>query len=423
MFIRLVIIAVIGVIFWQVIHSSTTLSIKSQNSTTRKVPLMNISYETSTALSYLNTIRSHMGMQRLEKNEQLSQAAKAHANYMVQNQEQSHYEVAGHPGFTGEKPVDRAMKFGYLSLQVSENISTAHHEAHESIDGLFSAIYHRFGFLSTSIDEIGVGVVQDPNDSDKSAFTYVMGNHALNTLCHEKSFTGYGKYFHSCKDNTHRVKENVFLDSISLCQQNNPDIIVYPYDKQQNVPPVFYDETPDPLPNYEVSGFPISIIFNSYYYKDVTLLDFTLSDTQNKHISVKTMDKSSDPHHIFTKYQFAIFPLKRLAYNETYHAEITYKTQGKIEKKRWSFSTIKIEEKYIQIEKTYETLTLKAQEGYVLYFPPVDAHDLLGNLQFPEGVAITFLDHNTIRLTVISDDIDHFVLDTGKKQVEITVTK
>ncbi len=61
------------------------------------------------------------------------------------------------------------------------------------MDGLFSAIYHRFAFLSPGIDEIGVGVTQNEQDSDKSAFVYVMGNSELNRLCSFKSFKGAGK--------------------------------------------------------------------------------------------------------------------------------------------------------------------------------------------------------------------------------------
>ena len=36
----------------------------------------------------------------------------------------------------------------------------------------------------------------------------------------------------------------------------------------KNTPTVFYEEHPDPLPGIGVSGYPISISFNPYYFKN-----------------------------------------------------------------------------------------------------------------------------------------------------------
>lgn len=122
---------------------------------------IDLNYEKSEALHLLNEIRESMGMNTLVHNDYLALAAQAHASYLVRNDVTSHNEIPGLLGFTGRTPADRALKAGYLSTQVSENLSTKNRDSQSSIDGLFSAIYHRFGFLDVGIDEIGVGAMQD----------------------------------------------------------------------------------------------------------------------------------------------------------------------------------------------------------------------------------------------------------------------
>lgn len=389
--------------------------------TQRQALPMDVGYETIEAQSYLNAIRSKMNMLTLASNENLKSAAKAHARYLVSNDESSHYEVAGHSNYVAEKPFERAFKFGYNSGQVSENLSTSHHSARESVDGLFSAIYHRFGFLSTTINEMGVGISQDNVKSNKSAFVFLMGNGDLNGLCSGKSYTGKGSYWKSCKDTSHHIKEKDFLEAVNYGKQNNPSLIVYPYPEQDEVPPAFYSEVPDPLPSYDVSGFPVSVEFNDYYYKDITLLSFTLYDIRANIVDVHLMDKANDPHQRFTKNQFAIFPLKRLAYNARYKAEVVYRVNDKTEKYSWYFYTKRITEIFHTVEKLYDKLTIVPNKSYVIYFRPVDAHDVMTDITFPEEVDVQFLDNNTIKLTLMSDELDEFVINTGTKKLRIIV--
>jgi len=404
-----------------------TFELSKQEVTVRKAPLMDINFAKTEALSYLNDLRSGAGMEKLAINDNLNAAARAHAKYMLINNESGHYEIEGHSGFTGELPVDRALKTGYLSMQVSENVSASSRNADESIDGLFSAIYHRFGFLSTTMNEIGLGIVQDKYNTDKTAFTYLMGNSDLNRLCTMKSFTKVGGYYKGCKDKEHRQKKEDVDRALDYAKQTSPDIIIYPYDEQRAVPPVFYAEEPDPLPDYDVSGFPISVEFNDYFYKDVTLLSFTLSDNDGHSIPVLSMDKKSDINQHLTKYQYAIFPLKRLEYNSKYYAKIEYKIKNEVKEKTWGFYTTRIQDEFYKMDKLYDELTISPNRRYVIYFPPVDAHDLLKDLQFPSGVDIQFLDHNTIRLSLMSEamskDIEEFVLDTGTRKLKVIVKR
>ncbi len=419
MLMKLFIALLVVLAAWQIIDPDFRLSDKEV--VVRKALPMDVSYESIDALSYLNSIRSKMNMLPFAKNSQLTDAAKAHAKYLSSNNENTHEEIPGHRNFLAEKPVERAFKMGYNSAQVSENLSTHHQSGRKAVDGLFSAIYHRFGFLNTTLNEIGVGVSQDEFDPDRSAFVFLMGNSDLNALCSGKGFQGGGTYWKGCRDASVRIREKDYLQAIQYGKQNNPDLIVYPYDEQREVPPAFYSEVPDPLPRHDVSGFPVSIAFNDYYYKDVSLLSFTLSDYHSNVIDVLLMDNANDPHQRFTKNQFAIFPLQRLEYNMKYRAEVMYTVKDKIKKHTWHFYTKRITEEFHTVDKLYDTLTIVPHQSYVIYFRPVDEHDLLTNLQFPEEVDIQFLDHNTIKLTLMSNEIDAFILNAGSKQLRITV--
>ena len=388
----------------------------------RTHPAMDQAYEKSEALTLVNEIREKIGMNTLDLNEQLAQAAQAHAAYLVRNHVSTHDEIPGFPGFTGVHPVDRAFHAGYLSSQVTENLSTQHQDAKSSVDGLFSAIYHRFGFLDVGIDEMGVGVAQDISHTKNSAFVYDMGNSALNALCGEPSFTGYGKYMYRvCKDPEHRIEARRFKKAQSSSKWLNPKIVFYPYDGQEDVPPAFYSEIPDPLPDFEVSGFPVSVTFNDHFFHEVKLRSFRLYDANGREIAYKRLlTHKSDPNRRLSQYEFAFFPLKRLAYDTRYRARITYEDKGMEVEKSWSFHTRKPLEKLIRITEKETTVTLERGKGYWVYFVPLDGHDILGNILFPEDIDITFVDNNTLRIVPFEKSRD-FTIRSGKRILHVNL--
>jgi len=408
-----------NVIAWSLFGLGTQTTEKQVE--VRTVLPMDIEYEKVIARSHLNSIREAMGLNTLVQNDLLNVAAQAHSDYLVANEESSHYEVAGHKKFVGVQPVDRTLYANYDSMQVSENLSTHTYNAQDSIDGLFSAIYHRFGFLSQSIDEIGVGTAQDKSKTSNSAFVYVMGNSHLERLCHEKNFSGTGKYYYKiCKNETHRISEKAFKQAQVSNKRYNPEIIVYPYDGQTDVPPVFYDESPDPLPLYDVSGFPVSIEFNDYYFKKVELLSFKLFDNADNEVKeLLLMDKNNDPHERFTDKQFTLFPLKRLSYNAQYRAEVSYRVKNKVQTLSWAFITHKPTEELHTIETKNATVHLSKGKSHILYIVPQNAHDMLKNIQFPTGADIIFLDHNTLKLTVMDEDLDDFKIKSKDRVIHV----
>jgi hypothetical protein len=416
-----VVVLFVSMLFWQFIEYQANASLGEV--VERKALPMDVLYETMEARTYLNSIRKLMKMQRLAENKQLKSAAQAHADYLVLNDESAHEEIMAHKNFTGITPVERAFHAGYASSQLSENLSTKNHNARTSVDGLLSAIYHRFGFLNPSIDQIGVGVTQDMKDIDKSAFVYLMGNSELNQLCTGSSFSGSGKYIYKvCKESDHRIQEREFYRSLQYSKQNNPKIILYPYDGEEEVPPAFYSEIPDPLPDHEVSGFPISVEFNDYFFKNVTLHSFRLYVEGGEEVGdIRLMDKHSDPHQKFTANQYALFPLQRLEYNQEYRAEISYTSKGKKETLIWYFHTRKPTEEFHLITQKEETISIDHGKSHIVYFRPHDPHDIIKNIQFPVDIDITFLDNNTIKLTLMSDEIDEFDITSDTRRLHIEV--
>ena len=389
-----------------------------------KAPPLDISYEKTMALEYLNTLRQKAGMVPYVPSAILEKAADAHAHYLIANHAQGHYESPSHKGFSGKTPTDRALASGYSVGMITENVSVNVFDYKASIDGLFSAIYHRFGFLDFQSDEIGIGITQNPKDTNQNAYVYDMGIYELNRLCNTKSYNGEGKYVYKvCKDPSHRIAKSAFHEALQIRKSLSKKIVVYPYDNQKDIPPAFYAESPDPLPDYDVSGFPVSIQFNDYYFKHARIKSFQLFDDKGKKITGRIVTSANDLNALFTENQFALFPLKRLGYNQRYKVVVTYRADGKNGTMIWHFQTRKLKKPFFVIHKRETHIIIRPHTTYQLYFVPENEHDLLADLIFPADATVKFLDQNTIQLRLDSDNMNDFQLKSGKRVVKIKVTK
>jgi len=323
-----------GVISWK-------LFLKEQNVKRRLYKVLSIDSEQN-AYNYLNILRQKCGMTTLKYNDILAKSAKNHAKYLVDNNlAPGHYEDPGFLGFTGEWPLDRAIYAGYLSRKVSENLSAGDEDSNGSIDGLFSAIYHRFGFLDFSIDEVGVGAYENDNYYYKAIFVYNMGNSLLNSLC-SQDFTINGAYYYNvCSDMNKNIPKENYDNAITSIEKQNPEVVFWPPKDYNDTPPVFYEESPDPLPDYSVSGYPISIQFNPYYYnpEDIEFLSFELQDSDGNLIDTIYMDKNSDPNDHFPDMAYAIFPKQRLDWNKKYYVKARFYINNDEKVFNWSFKT------------------------------------------------------------------------------------
>ncbi len=371
-------------------------------------------------MNYLNEIREATGLVGFNSSDILEKSAENHARYLIDNDVASHYEEAGKPDFTGVSIGDRTDAAGYQSYYVSENLSCGSRDYKESIDGLFAAIYHRFGFLDFKINEIGIGVNQNSSEKEKTSFVYNMGNSKLNRLCNGNSFSGYGRYITgACIDKAFKIEEESFSDASSI---NSTNIVIYPYDGQVDVPPAFFEETPDPLPEYDVSGFPISISFNEEHFNRLKVTSFKLFDSQNKEVTNTLLyDHKSDIHHKFKKFEFALFPLERLEWNSEYRVKVEYIANGAKKEKEWHFKTRTFEAKLHTVTAQNHTFKVQKNVSEIFYFKPLSKTDVLGNIEYPQSVDVTIIDNNTIRFTASDDAPNEVKLNFGKHKLLLRV--
>ncbi len=122
------------------------------------------------------------------------------------------------------------------------------------------------------------------------------------------------------------------------------DYVIWP-PKEYAAPTRFTGEFPDPLPDIEVSGYPISIHFNPYTTEDVSVHHFSLY--RHDHATgdwvpvnkVRRLDHRTDPNHMLTPSQFAWFPLEPLRAQTEYRVKMDVFYNEMTEKIEWTFVT------------------------------------------------------------------------------------
>jgi len=376
--------------------------------TIKDVPKIDIKTEEKSALEYLNTLRVGAGLIPFHSHPQLNIAAKNHANYLTNHLTFGHKEEAKAKDFTGEFASSRVVHVGYTSPQVIENVSANNPNYKESIDGLFAAIYHRLAFLDFRADTIGIGISQNPYRKEHTAFVYDMSSKGL-----EKLYTN--------RTNVNDKNLNMVLNNT---KKLNKEMIIYPFDGQTEVPPAFFDELPDPLPNHRVSGFPISISFNSFYHKEAKLLTFKLYNSEGEEVKESIIfDKKTDPNRRLEKLDFVLFPLKRLAWNSQYHLKFSAMVDNKLVKKEWSFTTQTFKIPLHIVKSNNELYTMKERESHIFYFPPSSKIDLLHDIAYPANIDLAFIDKNTIKLTALSQKKEMQKITIGRHQIILEIEK
>lgn len=372
-------------------------------------------------LAYLNSIRAHAGLITLKSNNALEKAAASHARYLVHNQSSGHYETKGKDSYTGNTPTQRIIKAGYPSTFVMENISVNTPGEAEAIDNLFSAIYHRFVFLNFDKDEIGIGFDSTSQKrSIKSAYVYNLGSSYVSKLC-QRSFTmTHGVYYMKdiCRQSSKVIPMALVAEEKEAVQRKNREIILYPYAGQTNIWPAFYNESPDPLPGYKVSGFPLSVQFNPSYYQSVRLHSFRLYEEGREIKEVKILQHSNDHNHLLTKLEFVLMPLKRLEFGKKYTAVFEGAADGYTVQKRWSFSTVKPKETLYRITGVNTDLSVRSGATAVLYFVPNSKEDIIHSYRSRGSIKVSFLDQNTLKITFPKRPSSGRVsLEVGQKKV------
>jgi len=365
----------------------------------------------SNAYLILNNIRHQAGLEPFRKNSTLEKAAENHASYLSLNNIASHFERRNRAGFTGKKPEDRALYTGYESKAVTENFSLGQQDASESIAGLMSAIYHRFGFLDITKDEVGIGIIKGKSGSN---YVYNMGNDRLNRYCKSSVYAAEGQFYADVCKHNEKVSAKIYDGIESEIQEQNPPLIVWPPRNAEKVPVVFYEEIPDPLPDLAVSGYPISIQLNPHYYRRVKILRFKLFDRQSgaEIIPVRLLTRKLDPNRLLTTHQFALFPINRLEWNQWYRAEVLFKANGKQMFYKWRFKTKDLAVPTFRIEAKNERLLLKAHQTYAVHIPPRRHLPVIRHLRWEAtsktNNRIVWEDKNTIMVTLTGRRCEEF---------------
>ena len=327
----------------------------------------------SDAVSYLNEYRRGSGLSGLRQNQILSQAAKNHADYSAQNEYMGHDETAGRAKFSGTDPVSRAIAAGYKSRHILENIAYKN-DFKEAVDGLFSAIYHRFAFLNLSVDEVGYALAS----KDKfNAFVFEMGNSRLNAFCARgASDTGAGRFYTNvCADKNLKIKDAKFDNFTG----SSKPFVKFP--GSTAVTPYFSGEIPDPFPECKITANPVSIEFNANA-GEIKFKDFEIFKDGKKLQNLHVITSKNDVNSKFSKGQFAAFAREVFDFGAQYEAVFSYEQANaqnagaQLKQIKWSFKTKTPQNPYFDA-RDGDVLGVDAGKTYEIFFRPKDCNDLM----------------------------------------------
>jgi hypothetical protein len=166
---------------------------------------------------------------------------------------------------------------------------------------------------------------------------------------------------------------------------------------------VFFEESPDPLPDCSVSGYPICIQFNENKIdkNSFQLVDFKLYDSENNEINSLLLTSSNDPNEHFSDFEFALMPLERLNWGEEYSVKVVYEENGETYNINWSFITRMPGYPYITVKENDATVNIQSNKEYAVYLKPSDCNDTFSGYQYSyqsniQDINIAFIDSNTI---------------------------
>lgn len=271
-----------------------------------QAPPVAVSSTTATdTFNAINLRRQQAGLPALARNALLDLAAQAHSDYQRQNGVITHAEQPGKPGFTGAGPVDRLAAAGYRFTQPAWAygevlVATGNPIGASVVDALLVAIYHRFILLEPRFKEMGAGSASVPD-----GYTYV----------------------------------TVDLAADGLGPALAPGTVtLYPIPGQQQVPTIFFsdNEEPDPVPNLNAVGYPISV--QAGLATPLTVDSFTIQPHGGAPLAVKLLTHAQDAE--TPDGAAAIVPLTVLQAATTYDVQFSGSAGGQAVSRTWSFTTM-----------------------------------------------------------------------------------
>jgi uncharacterized protein YkwD len=254
--------------------------------------------------NWINYRRTQLGVPTVTENALINNAAQGHSEYLRTNNVMSHDQVAGRPGFTGATLGERLNAAGYTlgsnGYAYGEVISgTSNSSGFFMAEELVTAIYHRFVMFEPKFREIGTGAATASN-----GYNYFTADLATRG--------GFGP----------GIAANA--------------IVVWPFNGQTQVTPNFMSnsEQPDPVPDRNEVGYPISVHAN--IDAPVTVQTFTVRPRGGANLQVLAVSPSGSATQ---RTAAAIIPLAPLRAATTYDVSFAGTVNGAPVSRDWSFTT------------------------------------------------------------------------------------
>jgi len=255
--------------------------------------------------AWFNYRRSQIGLSVLARNARIDTAAVGHSNYLRLNNTVSHSQTQGSQGYTGAQLSDRFAAAGYTLAQpyaYGEVISAASERSgFYHAEELIAAIYHRFVIFEPVFKEMGAGAA-----TGNGNYTYFTADLA--------AVNGYGAGL------------------------GRGRIANYPATDQTGVPVNFFsdNESPDPVPNQNEVGYPISV--HADISAQLRVTSFTVRQRgAGSDLNVRLLARASDPETPVSA--AAIIPLARLSANTVFDVSFTGTVDSVAVSRNWSFTT------------------------------------------------------------------------------------
>jgi uncharacterized protein YkwD len=255
--------------------------------------------------NWINYRRGQVGMTALAHSNIIDIAALGHSEYQRTNNTVTHEQTVGKPGFTGVSEFNRLTAAGYVFANTNhaygEVISaTSNQTGAYMAEELITAIYHRFVIFEPVFKEIGTGAA-----STSAGYAYFTADFTANN--------GYGAGLAA------------------------GTVAVWPFSGQTQVPVNFFSdyEEPDPVPNANEVGYPVSVHAN--ITSTVTVQSFSVRPRGGADLAVRQLSHDLDSHTPTSA--AAIIPVSRLAAATTYDVSFSGTVDGTPVSRSWSFTT------------------------------------------------------------------------------------
>lgn len=254
--------------------------------------------------NWINYRRAQAGVPVVTENALINRAALGHSEYLRTNNVMSHDQKPGNPGFTGVTLRDRLNAAGYTipaaGYAYGEVISgSTNGSGFYMAEELITAIYHRFVMFEPKFREVGTGAA-----TSSRGYSYFTANFATRD--------GFGP--------------GIAAGSV----------VTWPFNGQTGVVPNFLSdsEEPDPVPNINEVGYPISVHAN--IDAPVTMQTFTVRPRGGANLQVQVVNSSTTASQ---RTAVAIVPLAPLRAATTYEVSFSGTVNGTPLTRDWSFTT------------------------------------------------------------------------------------